>query len=97
MIVDPDRFSAAQSKERHSWAFIPFSGGPRTCIGNMFALVEASILIGQIVNRFDFEIRPCADVRPVAVATLRPSKPVRVVLGRAPRAPVAQRSGSRRR
>jgi cytochrome P450 len=85
---DPDRFSAAQSKDRHSWSFIPFSGGPRTCIGNLFALVEASILIAQLLNRFDFEIPPC-DVKPIAVATLRPSGPVRIVLrpralGRAP-------------
>ena len=86
---DPDRFAPEASKDRHSWSFLPFSGGPRTCIGNMFALVESSILIAQMLNRFDIEVQSCADVKPVAVATVRPSKPVRVVLrerqGRSPR------------
>jgi cytochrome P450 len=77
---DPDRFSAERSMDRHSWAFVPFSGGPRSCIGNMFALVEASILLAEMLNRFDLDVQSCADVKPVAVATMRPSKPVRVVL-----------------
>jgi cytochrome P450 len=79
---DPERFAPDRSKNRHSWSFIPFSGGPRTCIGNMFALVESSILIAQILRRFDIEVQPCDDVKPVAVVTMRPSKPVRVVLSR---------------
>ncbi len=77
---DPDRFAPEASKGRHSWSFLPFSGGPRTCIGNMFALVESSILIAQLLNRFDVEVESCADVRPVAIATVRPSRPVGVVL-----------------
>jgi cytochrome P450 len=79
---DPDRFAPERVKDRHSWAFVPFSGGPRTCIGNMFALFESSILVAQLLNRFDVEVLPCADVKPVAVITLRPSGPVRVVLRR---------------
>jgi cytochrome P450 len=83
---DPDRFASERSKDRHSWSFVPFSGGPRTCIGNMFALVESSILIAQILNRFDIEVKDCAGVEPRAVVTMRPSKPVRVVLRRRERA-----------
>ena len=79
---DPERFAPERSKERHSWSFVPFSGGPRTCIGNMFALVEASVLVAQMLTRFDFEVLSCEDVKPVAVATMRPSKPVRVLLRR---------------
>lgn len=79
---DPDRFAPEQAKTRHSWSFVPFSGGPRTCIGNMFSLVESSVLLAQMINRFDIEVPSCADVRPVAIATLRPSQSVRVVLRR---------------
>jgi cytochrome P450 len=89
---DPDRFSVARSKERNSWSYLPFSGGPRTCIGNMFALVEASILVAQLLNRFDVEVLPCADVKPVALATMRPSRSVRIVLRRRPQFN-AKRSG----
>lgn len=79
---DPDRFSPERSKERHSWSFIAFSGGPRACIGNMFARVEATVLLAQMLNRFDFDVLSCADVKPVVVGTMRPSRPVRVVLRR---------------
>jgi cytochrome P450 len=81
-VFDPERFSPERSKDRNSWSYMPFSGGPRTCIGNMFAMVEAAILVAQILNRFDVEVMPCADVKPIAVATMRPSRPVRVVLRR---------------
>jgi cytochrome P450 len=83
---DPDRFSAAQSEGRNSWSYIPFSAGPRTCIGNMFSLVETVVLVAQLLNRFDVEVLPCADVIPVAIGTMRPSRPVRVVLRPRPRA-----------
>jgi cytochrome P450 len=79
---DPDRFSPERSADRHTWSYMPFSGGPRTCIGNMFALVEASILIAQLLRRFDVEVQSCADVMPVTIATTRPSRPVHVVLRR---------------
>jgi cytochrome P450 len=79
---DPDRFAADRDRGRHSWAFMPFSGGPRVCIGNMFAMIEASILVAQMLSRFDVRVLPCADVKPMARGTTKPSRPVRLVLRR---------------
>jgi cytochrome P450 len=77
---DPDRFAPEQDKARNSWSYVPFSGGPRTCIGNMFSLTETIVLIAQLLSRFEIQVQSCAAVKPVAVATVRPSRPVRVIL-----------------
>jgi cytochrome P450 len=77
---DPERFAPALDKQRNSWSYLPFSGGPRVCIGNMFSIVESVILVAQILNRFDVAVRSCAGVRPVTMGTMRPSRPVPVTL-----------------
>ena len=73
---DPGRFSAGLAKSRHPWSYLPFSGGPRVCIGNMFALTELVMLLSQLLTRFYVEVQPCDDVAPLAMATTRPSRPV---------------------
>ena len=77
---DPGRFSPGQSKSRHPWSYLPFSGGPRVCIGNMFALTELVMLVAQLLTRFRVGVQPCADVRPIAIGTTRPSRPIWVML-----------------
>lgn len=77
-VFDPDRFAGGTTKLSHRWSYLPFSGGPRVCIGNAFSLIETVVLVAQMLNRFDVEVQSCADVRPVAIATVRPDRPVRV-------------------
>jgi cytochrome P450 len=77
---DPERFDPALDKARNSWSYLPFSGGPRVCIGNMFSIVESVILLAQILRRFDVAVQSCADVRPVTLGTMRPSSSVPVTL-----------------
>jgi cytochrome P450 len=77
---DPARFEPGPNNKRHSYSYIPFSAGPRICIGNMFSLVESVLLIALLLRRFELTIAPCHHVRVVAVATARPSSPVRVSL-----------------
>lgn len=47
---DPDRFSPGDMKDRDRWQFIPFAGGPRACIGQHFAMLEAALALGTIVR-----------------------------------------------
>jgi cytochrome P450 len=49
---DPDRFSKERSKGRPNFAFIPFGGGERICIGTLFARVEAKAILGRLLQRY---------------------------------------------
>jgi len=77
---NPERFNPAANKARHQGSYVPFSLGPRSCIGNSFALFEAVILLSQLVSRFDLAIGDCSGVKAVAIGSTRPSRPVRVRL-----------------
>jgi cytochrome P450 len=75
---DPERFSAERSKERSSWAYYPFSAGPRSCIGNLFTLSEAQVMFAMLLQQADFSL---AHDRPIPLKpamTLRPGGPVDV-------------------
>ena len=52
---DPDRFTPEAIKQRHKFAFIPFSAGPRRCIGDFFGIVEAQIHFGLMARYFKME------------------------------------------
>jgi len=70
---DPDRFAADRVKTRSRYAFLPFGGGPRICIGGGFAMIEAAVILATLVRAFSFQ--PVAGYRPkpVAKVTMRPS------------------------
>lgn len=77
----PERFSEARSKGRHRFGFIPFGGGPRLCIGNRFAYIEANIILAMVASQFELLLPPNAVVEVEALVTLRPKSglPMRVV------------------
>jgi cytochrome P450 len=69
---DPSRFEPAAEEARHRQAYIPFSGGPRTCIGNHFALMEGPIVLATLLARADLALATSSTVEPDMSATLRP-------------------------
>jgi cytochrome P450 len=50
---DPARFSPERERARHSHAYFPFGGGPRACIGSQFAMLEATIALALLLQRFE--------------------------------------------
>jgi cytochrome P450 len=69
---DPERFSPERSRGYHPYAFFPFGGGPRMCIGSEFALLEAQPALAMIVQRFRLKVVPGHTVEPDPVVTLKP-------------------------
>jgi cytochrome P450 len=69
---DPERFAPEQEKGRPRFAYIPFGGGPRLCIGNQFAMTEAMIILVTIVQRYRLELMPGHEVGIDAQITIRP-------------------------
>lgn len=85
----PERWEDDLARRLPRYAYFPFGGGPRVCIGNAFAMMEATLLLAAIARRFTIALVPGQEITPEASVTLRPKHGVRVVLEerRAPAAP----------
>lgn len=70
---DPERFAPEQVKARSRYAYLPFGGGPRICIGAGFAMLEAAAILATLVRAFRFTPVAGHKPRPVARVTLRPA------------------------
>ena len=55
---DPERFAPGADTDRPRYAYLPFGGGPRQCIGNSFALTEATLVTAAIAQRFRVRVDP---------------------------------------
>jgi cytochrome P450 len=83
---DPDRFSPENSAQRHRFAFVPFAGGPRICVGATFALTQMLIVVAVLARRFRFRLAAGHEVRAVGHISLHPHGGLQVTVER--RAPV---------
>jgi cytochrome P450 len=62
---DPNRFSPERAEGRNRWQYVPFGGGPRSCVGEHFAMLEATLALATIVRRA--KIHSLEDDFPLAV------------------------------
>jgi cytochrome P450 len=69
---DPSRFSAEEEAKRHRSAYFPFAFGPRKCIGEAFAMMEARLILASIVQRVRLELAPGRLIELDPTVTLRP-------------------------
>jgi cytochrome P450 len=76
----PERWANGLAKQLPKYAYFPFGGGQRLCIGYAFALMEATLLIGTIAQRYRFTLAADQRVEPHAALTLRPRYGMKMML-----------------
>jgi len=77
---DPDRYGSASARESLKCAYLPFSLGPRVCMGATFALQEAGLILATLVKHYRFEAPPGYTPEPVGRLTVRSENGVRVIV-----------------
>lgn len=69
---DPGRFAPERAEGRPSFAYFPFGGGPRRCIGDNFATLEMRLVLPMIVQKYRLQLVSGHPVRPASTLSLRP-------------------------
>jgi cytochrome P450 len=69
---DPDRFSPENESKIPKYAYLPFGGGPRVCIGNSFAMMEARLALITILQQWKLQLAPNQTIRAEQLFTTRP-------------------------
>lgn len=81
-VFDPNRFAPEREQALPRFAYLPFGGGPRICIGNSFAMMEARLILSTMAQRVDLAPTSPASVEPDPLITLRPKNPVMMQVSR---------------
>ena len=86
---DPERFTPERSEGRHRYAYFPFGGGPRKCIGETFARIEMQLGVAMAAQRFRVDLVPGQEIALRPGLSLRPRHGMMMTL-----APPASKGGS---
>ncbi len=78
----PERWQEEPIKQMPKFAYFPFGGGPRLCIGNTFAMMEMALVLAVIAQRCHFRIQPGAVVTPLPTFTLRPLNGIPAIIAK---------------
>jgi cytochrome P450 len=75
-VFAPERFTGTQPPARPRYAYFPFGGGPRQCIGKDFALMEMQIILATLAQRFRLELCPGQRLDPRRAMDMNPRRPI---------------------
>ena len=75
---NPERFSKAQKKAQHSFAFLPFGGGPRLCIGKQFAMIEMKLVLAKMLKKYDVHLIPDQKIELLPQINLSPKNGIKM-------------------
>jgi cytochrome P450 len=68
----PERFAPENEAHLARHSYLPFGGGPRICIGNTFALMEARLILATMIQQVDLALLPGQQIIPQQMVTVRP-------------------------
>jgi cytochrome P450 len=77
---DPERFTPGRAPDRPRFAYFPFGGGPRRCIGQSLAMLEMQVILAMVAQAYELRFVPGPLLEPEARLTLRPRHRVLVTL-----------------
>jgi len=86
----PERWEGNLLKQLPKFAYCPFSGGPRQCLGNTYAVMEAKLVLTTVIQKFQLKVVPGQVVEPDFTFTLRPKHGLKMVLAKRSLSPSAQ-------
>ncbi len=77
---DPERFAPDRAADRPRFAYFPFSGGPRQCLGDQFAMMEAQLVVARLAQAYRFRLLPGPPITAQPLLTLRPRDGLRMIV-----------------
>jgi cytochrome P450 len=78
----PERFHPDEVAKRPRYSYFPFGGGPRVCLGNRFAMMEAKIMMAMVIQRYRLSVLPGQEIVAEPMITLRPRDGIQMGLER---------------